>query len=309
MSTNTAARPVPAPPPRPVTNPQATTRRGNQSGRIIGRALFYLLIAGITLYTLFPLYWAFRSSITPDNELFRTPISYFPANPTFQNYQIIFSDNQFTTALKNSAIVAGSVTLLALVVGSTTAYALGRLKFRGRTPILYLVLGMTIFPQVAILPALFQLVRTFNLYNTLLALVISYTVFTLPFTVWVLQSFFKAMPGELEEAAYVDGATPFQTFYRVMLPLVVPALVTTGLLAFINAWNEFLFAISLTQTPEKRTITGAINSFAGKTVGGFEIPWGQLMAATITVTIPLVVLTLIFQRRILAGLTSGAVKG
>ena len=140
-------------------------------------------------------------------------------------------------------------------------------------------------------------------------LIVTYLIFTLPFTVWVLTSFFQQMPRELEEAAYVDGATPFQTFYKVLLPLVAPGLVTTGLLAFISAWNEFLYALSFIQTPNRYTVTRAIFSFQPKTSSGFEIAWGQIMAATIIITIPLVVLTLIFQRRILAGLTAGAVKG
>lgn len=278
-----------------------------KANKAIGRGLFYLVVAAILVYTLFPFYWAFRSSITPNNELFTTPVTYWPSAPTLENYRLVLRDGQFSHALLNSTIVATSVTLLALVLGSMTAYALGRLRFRGRTPVMYIVLGMTAFPGIAILPALFQMSRQFGLYNTLGALVFSYAVFTLPFTVWVLASFFRAMPGELEEAAYVDGATPFQTFYRVMLPLVVPALVTTGLLAFIGAWNEFLFAISL--APSKRTVTNAIFSFAAKTTGGFEIPWGQIMAGTVVVTIPLVILVLIFQRRILAGLTAGSVKG
>jgi trehalose/maltose transport system permease protein len=168
---------------------------------------------------------------------------------------------------------------------------------------------MTMFPQIAILGALYTMVNRFHLYNRLGALVLTYLLFTLPFTVWVLTSFFRGMPGELEEAAYVDGATPLQTFYRVLLPLATPALVTTGLLAFIQAWNEFIFALSFTQTPEHRTVPLAIFYFVPQTGGGFEIPWGQIMAATIIVTVPLVVLVLIFQRRILAGLTAGAVKG
>ena len=296
-----------------VSRTQAASRtriKDNASvGRVILKIAFYLLLAGIAVYTLFPFYWAVRSSITPDSELFKTPVSYWPTHPTFDNYAAVLSQGQFLTALKNSVIISTTVTALSLVIGSVTAYAIGRLKFRGRTPILYLVLGMTIFPGAAILPALFQLVRAVHLYNTLTALVFAYTVFTLPFTVWVLQSFFKALPGELEEAAYVDGATPFQTFLQVLLPLATPAMVTTGLLAFIGAWNELLFAVSLTQTPDKRTVTSAITSFQGKTTSGFDIPWGQLMAATVIITIPLVVLTLIFQRRILAGLTAGAVKG
>jgi trehalose/maltose transport system permease protein len=175
--------------------------------------------------------------------------------------------------------------------------------------VLYIVLSMTMFPQIAVLGSLFTMINRLNIYNTLWSLVLTYLIFTLPFTVWVLTSFFAQMPRELEEAAYVDGATPFQTFYRVLLPLVAPGLVTTGLLAFIAAWNEYLFALSFVQTPDNYTVTLAISRFEPDTPGGFEIAWGQIMAATVVISIPLVVLTLIFQRRILAGLTAGAVKG
>jgi len=271
--------------------------------------LFYLLVLVILLYLLFPFYWALRSSITPDNALFATPVQYFPENPTLENYRAVFRSDIFVRALWNSALVAGSVTILSLVIGTFASYALGRFKFRGRTPVMYLVLSMTMFPQIAILGSLYTLISRVQLYNTLWALVITYLIFTLPFTVWVLTTFFAQMPRELEEAAYVDGATPFQTFYKVLLPLAAPGMVTTGLLAFISAWNEFLYSLSFIQSPEKYTVTRAISSFEPKTVGGFEIAWGQIMAATVIITIPLVVLTLIFQRRIIAGLTAGAVKG
>jgi trehalose/maltose transport system permease protein len=209
----------------------------------------------------------------------------------------------------NSTIVAASVTLLALAIGSLAAFALGRFRFRGRQATLYLMLSMTIFPQIAILGALYTMINRAGLYNSLGALVFSYMIFTLPFTVWVLTSFMRGLPKDLEEAAYIDGASPLQVFYRVMLPLIAPALVTTGLLAFIAAWNEFLYALSFTATPEKRTVPVAIVNFTGASGSGFETPWGQIMAATIIVTLPLIIMTLILQRRILAGLTAGAVKG
>jgi trehalose/maltose transport system permease protein len=273
------------------------------------RGLFYVLLLAIAVYLLFPFYWAIRSSLTPGAELFTTPIQYWPTNPTLAHYQQVLSDPTFVLSLVNSAIVAGAVTLLSLVIGVVGSYAIGRFRFQGRLPVMYLILAMTMFPGIAILGALFARVTQFGLYNTLFALIITYLIFTLPFTVWVLQSFFEQMPKELEEAAYVDGCTPFQTLYMIMLPLVAPGLVTTGLLAFIAAWNEFLFALSFIQTPDKYTVTRALFSFSTSTAGGFEIPWGPIMAATVVVTVPLIVLTLIFQRRILAGLTAGAVKG
>lgn len=279
------------------------------TSRMISRGLFYILVGAILIYTIFPFYWAFISSITPNSQLFSTPVQYFPRNPTLENYALVLQNNNFLIALMNSAIVSVSVTLLALVVGSLAAYALGRFRFGGRRAMLYIVLAMTMFPQIAVLGSLYTMVTAMNLYNTLGALIITYMIFTLPFTVWVLTNFFKAMPRELEEAAYVDGATPFQTFYKILLPLAAPGMVTTGLLAFIAAWNEYLFALSFTQTPEKRTVTIAITAFEGVTASSFEQPWGQIMAASVVVTIPLIILTLIFQKRIIAGLTAGAVKG
>jgi trehalose/maltose transport system permease protein len=171
------------------------------------------------------------------------------------------------------------------------------------------MLSMTIFPQIAILGALYTTVTKFNLYDTLGALIFTYLIFTLPFTIWVLTSFMRALPGDLEEAAYVDGATPLQVFWKVLLPLIAPGLVTTGLLAFISAWNEYLYALSFIQSPSKYTVPLAITSFVSNTGSAFAVPWGQIMAATVIITLPLVLLVLILQKRIIAGLTAGAVKG
>jgi len=276
---------------------------------VASRVLFYIILAIIFIYIVFPFYWAFRSSVTPNGELFVTPVHWWPENPTLDHYREVFSNSDFLVALRNSAVVAASTTLLSLFLGTVGAYALGRFKFRGRLPVMYLILSMTMFPAIAILGSLFDMVRRLGLYNQLPALIITYLVFTLPFTVWVLTSFFQALPKELEEAAYVDGASPLETLYKVMLPLIAPGLVTTGLLAFINAWNEFLFAVSFIQTPDKRTVPLAIFLFNTTTGGGFEIPWGTIMAATVVVTVPLILLVLVFQNRIISGLTAGAVKG
>jgi trehalose/maltose transport system permease protein len=272
-------------------------------------AAFYLLVALLLVFMVFPFLWAFLSSIKPDDELFVTPVRYVPERPTLDNYRRVLSNGDFQAALVNSALVASGVTALSLAIGSLAAHALGRFRFRGRSLVLYIVLSMTMFPQIAVLGALFQMVNAFGLYNELPALVLTYLLFTLPFTVWVLTGFLRSVPVEIEEAAYVDGATPFQVFTKIMLPLSVPGMATTGLLAFIAAWNEFLFALSFTQTPDKRTVTYAIQAFSTSTSGQFELPWGQMMAASVVVTVPLIALTLVFQRRILAGLTAGAVKG
>jgi trehalose/maltose transport system permease protein len=275
-------------------------------GHIISRTLFWLLVVFIIFYTVFPFVWALLSSIKPSVELFKTPVDYWPSNLNWDFYQYVLDNGDFIRALRNSIIVSFTTVAIALTLGSFTAYAMGRMKFRGRTFIMYLILSMTMFPQIAILGSLFEMIRRFDLFDRLPALIISYLTFTLPFTVWVLANFFKAMPGELEEAALVDGATPFQAFYRILLPLAAPGLVTTGLLAFISAWNEFLFALTFTQS-RARTVQPAIASFTGNTQ--YELPWGNIVAASVLVTIPLVVLVLVFQRKILAGLTAGAVKG
>jgi trehalose/maltose transport system permease protein len=287
------------------------TRRLRKSpyGRILIRIPFWILIAAIFIYALFPFYWVVRSSFTPEVNLFQTPVKYIPTHPTLENYRGALSASFFQDALLNSAIVAGSVTILSLIIGSFAAYALGRFKFHGRSFVMYLMLSMTIFPQIAILGALYTTITKFHLYDKLGALIFTYLIFTLPFTVWVLTSFMRALPGDLEEAAYVDGATPLQVFYKVLLPLIAPGLVTTGLLAFISAWNEYLYALSFIQSPDKYTVPLAITSFVSPTGSGFAVPWGQIMAATVIVTLPLLIMVLVLQKRIIAGLTAGAVKG
>lgn len=276
-------------------------------GRILGRVGFYLLIVAIILFSLFPFYWALNSSFKGEQELFE-PASYLPRNFTTINYQGVFSNGNFMQALFNSAWVSAAVVLLSLVVGAFAAYALGRLQFRGRTAMMYIVLAMTMFPQISILSGLFTIVREVGVYGSPLSLILSYPIFTLPFTVWVLTSFFKGLPDEIEQAALVDGATSFQTFYMIMLPLTAPALVTTGLLAFISAWNEYLYALTFTlTTPASQTVPVAIAQFNG-TIARQE-PIAEVMAAAMVVTLPLIVLVVVFQKRIVAGLTAGAVKG
>jgi trehalose/maltose transport system permease protein len=275
--------------------------------RIIRDVLFWIIIIFIVLYTLFPFYWAIVSSLTPASQLFSTPVRYFPENPTTRAYVSVFNNPMFLRSLVNSAFVAITTVLIALAIGSFGAYALGRLQFRGRTLVMYTILSMTMFPAIAILGSLFTMVRALGIYNTPWALIMTYTTFTLPFTIWVLTNFFKSLPLELEQAAYVDGATTWQTFWMILLPLTAPGLVTTGLLAFINAWNEFLYALTFTVNEQARTVPVAIAMFTG--AQQFEIPWADIMAAAVVVTIPIVILVLIFQQRLVEGLTAGAVKG
>jgi trehalose/maltose transport system permease protein len=287
--------------------------KGKGVGHYVKRTLLRLLIAFILIYTIFPFYWSIATAVKPDSEIASTPVVYWPKEISWTHFEYVFDNGDFLKALRNSAIVSAATVLLALLIGSIGAYALGRMRFRGRTFTLYLILSMTMFPAIAILGSLFRMIRgdwfipTPNIYNTWWALIVTYLTFTLPFTVWVLTNFFKAMPGELEEAALVDGASPMRTFWEILLPLALPGLVTTGLLAFISAWNEFLFALTFTQDFNARTAPVAIASFSGNTQ--YDYPFGNIMAASVIVTLPLVVLVLIFQRKILGGLTAGAVKG
>lgn len=276
-------------------------------GRAVGRVGFWLLIVMILLYTLFPFYWAIVSSLKTTQEVVRTPPTFWPENLTWENYRTVFENDMFLKSLRNSTIVSGSVVILSLLFGTVAAYAMGRLKFRGRSPVLYLILSMTMFPGVAILGSLFQLMRDFNAFNTLWGLVIVYLTFSLPFTIWVLTNFFRAMPGDLEEAALVDGATPLQALRQILIQMAVPGMVTTGLLAFIEAWSEFLYARSFTLTDRAKTVQVAISEFTGNTQ--FEQPFAVRMAAAVVVTIPLLIGVLLVQRRIISGLTAGAVKG
>ena len=282
--------------------------------RILSKTLFWLVVLLIFVYMLFPFYWAINSSLKTEAQLQMTPATFLPRspgtkeiNPTLQNYLAVFRNDVFVRGLRNSVIVAFSTTFLALLFGSFAAFALGKLRFRGKTPSLYLILAMTMFPQVAVLAGLYAVITNLGL-SPIISMILSYLLFTLPFTVWVLASFFKGLPTEIMQSAQVDGATPFQTFYMILLPLTAPALVTTGLLTFIQAWNEYLFALTFTTVaPQARTVTVAIALFTGEVAR--QEPFGEIMAAAIVVTIPLIILVLIFQNQIVAGLTAGAVKG
>ena len=273
--------------------------------RLFARLGFYLLVMAIVLYAVFPFYYAIVTSFKTGPELFS--VDYFPVRWHWDNYTAVFREQPFAHNIFNSVLVSFTVVALSLLLGVTAAFALGRVRFRGRGLLLLTVLGVSMFPQVAVLSGMFELIRGLNLYNNLLGLVISYLIFTLPFTVWVLTTFMRDLPKELEEAAIMDGASPWDIIVKVFMPLMWPALVTTGLLAFIAAWNEFLFALTFTLTNEQRTVPVAIALISG--ASQYELPWGNIMAASVIVTLPVVALVLIFQRRIVSGLTAGAVKG
>jgi multiple sugar transport system permease protein len=265
----------------------------------------WFAVFGIVVFCLAPFYWLVNVSLKTGPDLSGSDI--FPPNPTLDNYQSIFKDDDFVHALGNSAIVSLTTTALALVVGSFCAYALARLKFPAKFLLLGLVLSITTFPPIAIATPVFKLWTDLGLFNTLIGLIIPYLTFALPLAIYILVSFFKEIPKDLEEAALVDGATRFTAFRKVVIPLAAPGLATAGILTFIASWNEFLFAVTLTSTPKARTVPAAIAFFTGSTE--FEEPLGTIAAASVVISIPLIFLVLFFQKRIVAGLTAGAVKG
>lgn len=266
---------------------------------------FYLAVAFIVFVAVFPFYYAILTSFKTGTALFE--VNYLPRNLDFSNYRAILGNGVFPRNVLNSVFVAGVTVAFALLLAVTASYALARVRFRGRGLLLMTILAVSMFPQIAVLAGLFELIRFLDIYNTPWALILSYVIFTLPFTVWVLTTFMRDLPVEIEEAAIVDGATPWVIITRVFLPLLWPALVTTGLLAFIGAWNEFLFALTFTSSETTRTVPVAIALLSGATQ--HETPWRTIMAASVLVTVPLIVLVLIFQRKIVSGLTAGGVKG
>jgi len=267
--------------------------------------LFYALVLFIVVVSVFPFYYAILTSFKSGTDLFR--ITYWPTSFSLQNYESVLRTGSFPRNLLNSVFIASFTVLLALFLAITASFALSRVRFRGRSLLLMTILAVSMFPQIAVLAGLFEVIRFLGIYNTPWALIFSYTIFTLPFTVWVLTTFMRDLPVEIEEAAIVDGASPWVIITRVFMPLMWPALVTTGLLAFIGAWNEFLFALTFTSSNDTRTVPVAIALLSGGSQ--FEIPWGAIMAASVIVTVPLVVLVLVFQRKIVSGLTAGGVKG
>ncbi len=272
---------------------------------VVRQSTFYLLVTVIVVVAVFPFYYAVITSLKPGSALF--DVSYWPRSVTFSNYVAVLSRGTFLRNLGNSLLISTLVVMISLLLAITAAYALARVRFRGRGLLLLTILSVSMFPQIAVLAGLFELIRWFGVFNTPIALIFSYMIFTLPFTVWVLTTFMRELPIEIEEAAIVDGASSWVIVTQVFMPLMWPALVTTGLLAFIAAWNEFLFALTFTSSNSQRTVPVAIALLSGDSQ--FEIPWGTIMAASVIVTLPLVVLVLIFQRRIISGLTAGGVKG
>jgi ABC-type glycerol-3-phosphate transport system permease component len=261
-------------------------------------------ISLLVLASAFPFYWAIVSSLTPEARLYERR-SLLPAALVLDHYRALFAERDFLVPIRNSLIVAGTTTVFCVVVGGLCAYALARLRFRGKAAILGLILAVSVFPQIAVISPLYLVLRELRLINTYPGLILPYLTFAMPLTVWLLVGFFRQLPAELEEAAMVDGASRLRALREIILPLAVPGLATTAILTFVYSWNEFLFALSFTLGPERQTVPVAIALFRGQ----YQVPWGQILAAAIVSTAPVALLVLLFQRRIVQGLTAGAVKG
>jgi multiple sugar transport system permease protein len=268
------------------------------------RTLWSIGILVVLLYALIPVAWITALSFkTPDEVADRKFFSGF----SFDNYDVVFSDDTFIAALINSIGIAGIATLISIVLAAMAAYATSRLNFTGKALILSGALAVAMFPPISIVGSLFDMWRAIGIYDTWPGLIIPYMTFTLPLAIYTLSAFFREIPWELEQAAQVDGATPFQAFRKIIVPLAAPGVFTAAILVFIFAWNDFIFANTLTSTDNARTVPAALAFFTG--ASQFEQPIGAIAAASVVVTVPIIIMVLIFQRRIVAGLTAGAVKG
>ncbi|MGB8385519.1 MAG: carbohydrate ABC transporter permease [Dermatophilaceae bacterium] len=261
----------------------------------------------ILVWAFFPLLWMVSLSFKDPSAFRSAQPTFFPSSWVWTNYQYVFSDTLFTSAFRNSVGVALIATLLSVIVAMFAAYAIARLDFPGKRLLLSMALAIAMFPQAALVGPLFNMWRNLGIYDTWVGLIIPYLTFALPLSIWTMSAFFRQIPWEMEQAAQVDGATAWQAFRKVIIPLAAPGVFTTAILTFFFCWNEFLLAISLTSTDRARTVPAALSFFTG--ASQFQSPVTYIMAASVVVTIPVIILVLLFQRRIVAGLTAGAVKG
>ena len=259
----------------------------------------------VLIYAFVPVVWIVSLSLKDSASL--NDGKFLPVSPSWASYQQIFDNPDFTRALINSIGICLIATFVAIVFGTMAAYAIARLDFPGKKAIVAMSLLISMFPQIALVTPLFKIETTLGLFDTWAGLIIPYITFALPLAIYTLSAFFREIPWELEKAAKMDGATPYQALRQVITPLAMPGIFTTAILVFIGCWNDFLFAISLTSTSASRTVPAAMSYFTGATT--FEKPTGPIAAAAVVITIPIVIFVLLFQRRIVAGLTSGAVKG
>jgi multiple sugar transport system permease protein len=259
----------------------------------------------IVVYTMLPVLWIVSLSFKQGDDINNK--RFLPSEWSLENYRTVFKTDLFKSALWNSVGISLIATVASVVLATLAAYAIARLEFRGKKAVLSTALAIAMFPTVALVGPLFDMWRSFGIYDTWLGLIIPYMSFTLPLAIWTLSAFFREIPWEMEQAAQVDGATPWQAFRKVIVPLAAPGVATASILVFFFAWNDFVFGISLTATDRSRPVPAALAFFTGESF--FQQPTAAISAAAVIVTIPVIALVLVFQRKIVAGLTSGAVKG
>jgi trehalose/maltose transport system permease protein len=261
----------------------------------------------ILVWCLLPVAWIISLSLKPVSETTTGSPQFLPKSATLQNYKDVLQNSDFLHALINSFGIALISTFLAVIFATLAAYAIARLEFRGKRIVLSIALAIAMFPVVSLVGPLFDMWTTFHLFNTWPGLIIPYMSFTLPLAIWTLSAFFREIPWEMEQAAQVDGATSWQAFRKVIVPLAAPGVFTAAILTFFFAWNEFVLSISLTSTTAARTVPAQMSFFVGS--DPFNPPYSQLATAAVVVTVPVIIIVLLFQRKIVAGLTAGAVKG
>ena len=273
--------------------------------RKIGWIAFYIFVVLFVLVLLLPFIWQFLTSVKPLNEIAEMPAKWIPSYIHPQFYINVFTKHPFARYMLNSLVIALSATLLSIAIGATAAYALSRLHFKGRKVLLMVILGVSMFPTIATLSPLYLILKSMKLLNTYQGLILTYISFSLPMSIWLMSNFFSQLEKGFEEAAAIDGCTYWQTFVKIMLPLINPATFSVGLLVFINCWNEYLYALTFMSQEAMRTVPVGIALFPSN----YQLPWGDMAAASIVCTVPLILLVLIFQKNIVAGLTTGGMKG
>jgi multiple sugar transport system permease protein len=269
------------------------------------RIVLYVALAFAALFAFFPIYWMLATSLRPNTEVFAFPPTLLPRTLTLEHYANFVRNPQLLRYLGNSVLVASVTAVFSLVVSTYAAYAFSKFRFKGRRSLMFLVLSAQMFPQALLLITLYLMFARMGLLNTYLVLVLSFTTFTLPLCIWMLKGYFDQIPNDLIEAAKVDGANQLQIIHRVLLPITGPALVATGLFAFMRGWNDFIYALTLVGRDKQTLPPGLVLTY----VGEFQSQWADMMAASLLVSLPLVIAFVIFQRHIVSGLTAGAVKG
>ncbi|MBA4699706.1 carbohydrate ABC transporter permease [Faecalicatena contorta] len=275
-----------------------------KTSHIIRQVLFYAFVILFVGLIVLPFIWQFLTSIKPMSEISAIPAKWIPSEINIQFYFNVFEKHPFARYLLNSFIVAVTTTILSILIGASAAYALARLRFKGKKIMLMAILSISMFPTIATLSPIYLLLKQFRLLNTYAGLVIPYITFALPLSIWLLTNFFSQLPKGFEEAAAIDGCSRAGIFFKIMLPLIKPAIFSVALIVFINAWNEYIYALTFMTNDLMRTVPVGIAMFPSN----YEMPWGDMAAGSVIVTVPLIIMVLIFQKKIIAGLTAGGVK-